>query len=105
MNINSISPQNSVSAKGSSGSIEDPQIKNLEQKLIQLTKEKDKAKKAKDLDKMQEIEQKIQEIEHRLEELRRKNAKKENEESKEEASTAPPRIPKSDIGNYVDETV
>lgn len=104
MNIHSISARNPINAKGSPGSAEDSQIKNLEQKLLQLNKEKDKAQKAKALDKVRELEQKIQEIERRLEELRKKKDQKENERTETDASPSQSRN-SSDTGNYVDEIV
>lgn len=104
MNIHSVSSQNPVNVKSPRNVMEDPQIKNLEQKLLQLSKEKEDAKKAKDLDKVRELEQKIQKIERRLEELRKKNAQKENEAGTDKTSSQPP-IPKDNTGNYVDETV
>lgn len=104
MNIHSVSVQNPVKIKGSPGTAEDPQIKNLEQKLLQLNKEKDNAQKAKDLDKVRELEQKIQEIERHLEALRKKKAQKENERPETDASLSQSRI-SSDTGNYVDEIV
>lgn len=104
MNIHSISVQNPINVKGSPSAAEDPQIKNLEQKLLQLNKEKDNAQKAKDLDKVRELEQKIQEIERRLEELRKKKDQKENERTETDASPSQSRN-SSDTGNYVDEIV
>ena len=104
MNIQSLSVQNPINAKGSRCAAEDPQIKNLEQKLLQLNKEKDHAQKAKDLDKVRELEQKIQEIERRLEELRKKKTQKENERTETDASPSQSRISR-DTGNYVDEIV
>lgn len=104
MNIHSISARNPINAKGSPGSAEDSQIKNLEQKLLQLNKEKDKAQKAKALDKVRELEQKIQEIERRLEELRKKKAQKENGNTGSDALPSQPHV-SNDTGNYVDETV
>lgn len=102
MSIHSISPQSPSLSGKASGLKEDPQIKTLEQKLLQLNKEKEKAEKAKDADKVRELEQKIKEIERRLDELKSREAKKKDEIPKEDSSDKPS-VTQSDVGNYVDE--
>lgn len=98
MSIHSISAGTPALQGGASGSKEESQIKTLEQKLLQLNKEKDKAKKSKDMDKVRELEQKIQKLERQLEELRNRKNGKEDETAQARPSASP-----DDMGNYVDE--
>lgn len=110
MNVNSInaspiSARPSSTSPDSSGGGKDAQIKNLEQKLIQLNREKDRAKEAGNPDKVRELTLKIRKLEQQLEKLRAEEARKKQKPARDSASSPDSRLPGSDTGNYVDEII
>ena len=88
MNINPIGFPSSSPSTGAPTAGGDSQIKALEQKLSQLNKEMEKAKKAKKLDEIQKLKQQIQKIERQLEELKNRQSNNEKEMEKEASSTS-----------------
>lgn len=80
MSINGISPSMISMSAGSCVSGQNPQIKALEQKLMQLNSEKKKAAQNHDEEKVKELEKQIQEVEQKIEKLKQKEQKKQQKQ-------------------------
>ncbi len=106
MNINGINPSalpNPANANSPAGGA-DSQIRALEQKLLQLTNEKEKAVEAKDEEKAKKIEKQIQGIKKQIAELKRQE-NKEDEKEKDRSSVQAEKAKESGMGRYLDESV
>lgn len=94
MSINGISPSMISMSAGPSAGGHNPQIKVLEQKLMQLNSEKKKAAQNHDEEKVKELEKQIQEVEQKIEKLKQKEQKKQQKQKEdgqdEEAEKTPP---------------
>ena len=106
MNISGISPSASPAPANTNSPAggADSQIKALEQKLQQLTKEKGKAVKAKDEDKAKKIEEQIQEIKKQIAELKRQKSKK-HEKEENPSSVQAEKAREPGLLRYLDESV
>ncbi len=106
MNINGINPSAlpaPANANSPAGGV-DPRIMALEQKLQQLTIEKEKAIEAKDEEKAKKIEEQIQEIKKQIAELKRKKSKKQEKEENP-SSVKAEKAKEPGFGRYLDESV
>ena len=94
MSINGISPSMIPISGGQSGGGQNPQIKALEQKLMQLNSEKKKAAQNHDEEKVKELEKQLQEVEQKIEKLKQKEQKKQQQQKEsgldEESKENPP---------------